>query len=310
MKTLRMPVSWRWLGVLTVCCVMAMGCAYNDTFQAPPSPLSQLDEVVDVLQTVEERGYGERFPDEVAALQARYEEARLAYYSRTQDAGSMAMSIVADANDLMNRPPPNQAPVARFSAPRTGEANQAVPFDASASVDPEGDPLIYNWDFGDGTTQRVLWPQTEHRFGVARTHIVRLTVSDHHGESDTASQAVSIAQPIVIPQPSIVLFEFDSADLQADTMAQLGEVVQTMKQQPTLQAAVVGHADDQGTESYNLALSQRRAQAVSDYLTTSGVAASRVSTKWRGESEPAFPNTTGEFRALNRRVEVALRPPM
>ena len=310
MKTLRMPVNWRWLGVLITCCVMAVGCTYNDAFVAPPSPLGQLDEVADVLQTVSERGYGELFPDEVAALQARYKEARLAYYSRTQDASEMAMSIIADANALM-APQPNQAPVARFSGPSTGEANQTVAFDASASVDPEGDPLIYDWDFGDGTTQRVLWPQTEHRFGVARTHVVRLTVSDHHGESDTTSQAISIAQPpIVIPRPAIVLFEFDSADLHADAMAQLGEVVQTLKQQPALEADIVGHTDARGTESYNLALSQRRAEAVSDYLIASGVAVSRINTQWHGESEPAFPNTTDEFRELNRRVEVSVRFPM
>lgn len=308
MKTLCMPVNWRWLGVLTICCAMAMGCAYNETYQAPPSPLSQFDEVVDVLQTVEERGYGERFPDEVAALQARYKEARLAYYGRTQDASAMAMSIVADANELMNRPPPNQAPVARFSGPTTGEANQTVSFDASASVDPEGDPLVYTWVFGDGTTQEVSWPQMEHRFAIARTYIVRLTVSDHHGASDTASQAISIAQPVVIPQPSIVLFEFDSADLQAEAMAQLGEVVQTMKQQPALTADVAGHTDSQGSEAYNLGLSQQRATAVGDHLVASGVAASRINTEWHGESEPAFPNTTSEFRALNRRVEIAFRP--
>ena len=310
MKTLRTPVNWRWLGVLTICCVMAAGCAYNESFEAPPSPLSQLGEVADVLQTVDERGFGERFPDEVAALQARYEAARLAYYSRSEDSGALSMSIIADATALMNRPPPNQTPVARFSAPATAEANEAVSFDASASVDPEGDPLIYSWDFGDGTTQEVSWPQTEHRYAVARTHIVRLTVSDHEGASDTASQAISISQPLVIPRPAIVLFEFDSADLQADAMAQLGDIVQALKQQPALEAEVVGHADSQGSESYNLALSQRRAQAVSDYLTSSGVEAARVNAAWRGESEPAFPNTTREFRALNRRVEVNVRPPM
>lgn len=310
MKTLRTPANWRWLGVLTICCVMAVGCAYNESFEAPPSPLSQLGEVADVLQTVDERGFGERFPDEAAALQARYEAARLAYYSRTQDAGAMSMSIIADATALMNRPPPNQAPVARFSAPSTAEANEAVSFDASASVDPEGDPLIYSWDFGDGTTQQVSWPQTEHRYAVARTHVVRLTVSDHKGASDTASQAISISQPLVIPRPAIVLFEFDSAELQADAMAQLGDIVQALKQQPALEAEVVGHTDSQGSESYNLALSQRRAQAVSDYLTSSGVEATRVNTAWRGESEPAFPNTTREFRSLNRRVEVNVRPPM
>ena len=309
MTTLRAPVSWRWIGVLTVCCVMAVGCAYNDKFEAPPSPLDKLAEAADALQTVNDRGYGELFPDEVAALQDRYKAARMAYYSRSGDASDMAMSIVADANALM-APKPNQAPVARFEAPPTGVENQTVAFDASASVDPEGDPLVYIWDFGDGTTQRLSWPQTEHRFGVARTYVVRLTVSDHQGESDTASRAIAIARPIVVPQPAIVLFEFDSTDLQADAMAQLGEVVRAMKQQPALEADVVGHTDSQGSESYNLALSQRRAQVVSDYLATSGVVGSRINTKWRGESEPAFPNTTAEFRALNRRVEVTVRPPM
>ena len=309
MKTLCTPVNWRWLGVLTICCITAMGCAYNETFEAPPSPLSQLAEVADVLQTVDERSFGERFPDEVAALQARYEAARLAYYSRSGDSSAMAMSIIADANALM-APPPNQAPVARFSGPATGMVNETVAFDASASVDPEGDPLIYAWDFGDGTTQQVSWPQAEHRFAAAGTYVVQLTVSDHDGALDTASQVIAIAQPLVIPQPSNLLFEFDSVALLPEAMTQLGEIVQTMKQQPILQADVVGHADSQGTEAYNLALSQRRAQAVSDYLVTSGVAAARINASWRGESEPAFPNTTEEFRALNRRVEVSLRAPM
>ena len=309
MKTLQAPLSWRWIGVLTICCVVAVGCAYNEKFEAPPSPLDKLAEAADVLQTVNDRGYGELFPDEVADLQKRYKAARLAYYSRSGDASALSMSIVADANALM-APKPNQAPVARFSGPPTAKTNEPVQFDASESVDPEGDPLIYTWKFGDGTTQQVSWPQAEHRFAVARTYVVRLTVTDHQGESDTASQVITIAQPIVIPRPAIVLFQFDSADLQADAMAKLGEVVQAMKQQPTLEADVVGHADAQGTESYNLALSQRRAQAVSDYLATSGVAASRINTKWHGESEPAFPNTTAEFRALNRRVEVTVRPPM
>ena len=309
MKTLCTPVNWRWLGVLTVCCVMAMGCAYNEGFTPPPSPLDKLAEVADVLQTVDERGYGELFPDEVADLQARYKAARLAYYSRSGDATALSMSIVADANALM-APKPNQAPVARFSGPPTGRANETILFDASESVDPEGDPLIYAWEFGDGATEQVSWPQVEHRFAVARTYVVRLTVSDHEGASDTTSQVIAIAQQMVIPQPANILFEFDSADLHADAQAQLGEIVQAMKQQPGLGADVVGHADAQGSESYNLALSQRRAQTVSDYLVTSGVAASRIKTAWRGESEPAFPNTTKEFRALNRRVEVTVRPPM
>lgn len=310
MNTTIVAGSWRWLAVLTVCSVMAVGCAYNETYTAPPSPLDKLAEAEGVLETAGELGFGERFPDEVADLQARYQAARQAYYSRGGDASAMSTSIVADATELMNRPPPNQIPVARFSGPPTGRANDIILFDASDSVDPEGDPLIYQWDFGDGATPQVSWPQIEHRFAVARTYVVRLTVSDSTGAADSSSQVISIAQPLMIPSPANVLFDFDGAEVKAEAAAQLGEIVQALKQQPGLEVEVVGHASDEGAESYNLALSQRRAQAVSDHLAASGVPAARISTTWRGEAEPAFPNTTNEFRALNRRAEVSVRPSM
>ena len=302
--------SWRWLAVLTACSVMAVGCAYNETFTAPPSPLDQLGEAANAVQTANEMGFGERFPDEVADLEARYQAARDAYYSRSGGAGAMSMSIVADATELMNRPPPNQAPVARFSSPPTGRAHEVILFDASASVDPEGDPLIYSWEFGDGATPEVSWPQIEHRFAVARTYVVRLTVTDSAGASDETSGVVAVAQQFTIPRPAIVLFDFDGAEVKADAAEQLGEIVQALTQQPGLAVEVVGHASAEGAESYNLALSQRRAQAVSDHLAASGVGAARINTKWRGESEPAFPNTTNEFRALNRRAEVTVSPAM
>ena len=301
---------WRWLAVMALCSVMAVGCAYNESFTPPPSPLDKLAEAAQTIQTANDLGFGERFPDEVDALQGRYQSARYAYYSRSGDAVAMSMSIVADATELMNRPPPNQSPVARFSGPPVGRAHDLILFDASESVDPEGDPLVYMWDFGDGATPQVSWPQIEHRFSVARTYVVRLTVSDSDGAADTASQVIAVAQPLSIPRPAIVLFDFDGAVVQAGAEAQLMEVVQALKQQPALEVEVVGHASAEGSESYNLALSQRRAQVVSDHLAASGVAARRISTKWRGELEPAFPNTTDEFRALNRRTEVIVRPPM
>ena len=301
---------WRWLAVMAVCSMLAVGCAYNKTYTPPPSPLDKLAEAADVIQTANDLGFGERFPDEVGALQARYTDARYAYYSRSGDASAMSTSIVADATELMNRPPPNQLPVARFSAPAQGMADDLILFDASDSVDPEGDPLVYSWNFGDGATPEVSSPQIEHRYSVARTYVVRLTVSDSDGASDTSSHVISVAQPMTIPRPAIVLFDFDGAELKADGQAQLTEILQALTQQPGLEVEVVGHASAEGSESYNLALSQRRAAAVSDHLAAGGVAAARISTQWRGESEPAFPNTTNEFRALNRRTEVTVRPPM
>jgi outer membrane protein OmpA-like peptidoglycan-associated protein len=65
---------------------------------------------------------------------------------------------------------------------------------------------------------------------------------------------------------------------------------------------VEGHTDSVGTEEYNLALSDRRAKAVFDYLSSRGVDPARVSSVGKGESAPIADNTTAEGRQLNRRV--------
>lgn len=79
-----------------------------------------------------------------------------------------------------------------------------------------------------------------------------------------------------------------------------------MKKYPVYSATIIGHTDSIGTASYNLALSKRRAALVVDILTADGVAASRLSSTGRGESEPVADNKTKEGRYANRRTEVEL----
>ena len=67
-----------------------------------------------------------------------------------------------------------------------------------------------------------------------------------------------------------------------------------------------GHTDATGADNYNQTLSERRANAVMDYLADKGVDASRLSAKGLGESSPIAPNDTRDGRALNRRVELRL----
>ena len=71
---------------------------------------------------------------------------------------------------------------------------------------------------------------------------------------------------------------------------------------------MVGHTDNTGSETYNQALSERRASAVVDYLVRSGVAQYRLSAEGRGEYEPRDSNATSAGRALNRRVEIFVTP--
>jgi OOP family OmpA-OmpF porin len=80
------------------------------------------------------------------------------------------------------------------------------------------------------------------------------------------------------------------------------------KQHPGLKVDVSGHTDAKGTDGYNQALSERRADIVRDYLTKKGVSQARINVQAFGESKPAAGNDTEQGRALNRRVELRTHP--
>lgn len=101
-----------------------------------------------------------------------------------------------------------------------------------------------------------------------------------------------------------VNFDFDKATIRPDAARILDEAVATLKAEPDVQVLIVGHTDSVGSEAYNLKLSQRRAQAVRDYLVKHGISAARLRVKGMGESQPVASNDTAEGRAQNRRVEL------
>ncbi|WP_375449396.1 OmpA family protein [uncultured Devosia sp.] len=101
-------------------------------------------------------------------------------------------------------------------------------------------------------------------------------------------------------------FDTDSAVLQPDSQPTLDQIVQLLDSQPQLRLAVIGHTDDQGSASYNLALSTRRAQSVVAALIEQyGIASDRLSPSGQGLSQPIAPNDTADGRAQNRRVELS-----
>jgi len=99
-----------------------------------------------------------------------------------------------------------------------------------------------------------------------------------------------------------LLFDFDSAELRPESLTELERVVKFMGDVPFAKAMVEGHTDSVGTEEYNQALSDRRAKAVFDYLSSRGVDPARLSSIGHGELKPIADNTTAEGRQLNRRV--------
>jgi outer membrane protein OmpA-like peptidoglycan-associated protein len=108
--------------------------------------------------------------------------------------------------------------------------------------------------------------------------------------------------------PSEMLFDFDRADIKSDVRPALDEVSRILNQEPRSRVTVVGHTDNVGSASYNMDLSQRRAQSVVGYLGSRGVDRQRLSAEGRGFHEPRASNATPEGRARNRRVELFIRP--
>ena len=101
-----------------------------------------------------------------------------------------------------------------------------------------------------------------------------------------------------------VYFEFDKSSLTSKSIQTLKSAVDALNENSTIQVTLSGHADERGTREYNLALGQRRAESVSDYLVLNGIKKSRITVKSFGEEKPlAFGQDEASY-AKNRRVEI------
>jgi OOP family OmpA-OmpF porin len=103
-----------------------------------------------------------------------------------------------------------------------------------------------------------------------------------------------------------VLFEVNRADLKPGAMRNLYQLAEFLRQNSTRQVLIEGHTDSTGSDSYNLDLSQRRAEAVRDFLIGNGVSPERITARGHGEAYPIAPNDTASGRQQNRRVEVVV----
>ena len=108
----------------------------------------------------------------------------------------------------------------------------------------------------------------------------------------------------LVLEASDILFEFDKWVIRAEVVPELDQWADYFLHNPQATAEIDGYADSIGTTAYNLTLSERRAQAVKNYLIKKGVQPQRFVTRGFGESKPVAPNTTEEGRQKNRRVEL------
>jgi len=101
----------------------------------------------------------------------------------------------------------------------------------------------------------------------------------------------------------MVHFDFDKFDIRASDQETLRRKVAVLRANPNVRIRIVGHADERGSDEYNLALGLRRANAVKDFLVGFGLDASRFETASMGEEQPLVRASNEEAWALNRRAE-------
>ncbi len=121
-----------------------------------------------------------------------------------------------------------------------------------------------------------------------------------------ASDAVSIRQTqdvLIATFKSDVFFDFDSSTLKSGAYSEIGRVSNVLNQYPQTTIRVEGHTDATGPESYNIVLSERRAEAVKNALLQGGVDSRRIQTVGFGESQPISSDN-----AVNRRVSIVIMP--
>jgi peptidoglycan-associated lipoprotein len=104
-----------------------------------------------------------------------------------------------------------------------------------------------------------------------------------------------------------VHFDFDRYSLRPEATRVLDEAVNAMRQDPTLRLTIEGHTCNIGTAEYNLALGNRRATAVREYLVSRGIGTDRLNTVSYGEERPKYDNSREETRRLNRRAALTVR---
>jgi outer membrane protein OmpA-like peptidoglycan-associated protein len=113
---------------------------------------------------------------------------------------------------------------------------------------------------------------------------------------------------LILNMPGNITFKTASADLNANFFQVLDSVTLVLKEFDKTLIDVEGHTDSDGSDSYNLQLSQQRANSVGSYLQSHGVSNQRIVAMGKGEANPVAANSTADGKQQNRRVELKLQP--
>jgi peptidoglycan-associated lipoprotein len=203
-------------------------------------------------------------------------------------------------------PPVNRAPTVSIkcdpSVIEPGQTSNCV----AQGTDPEGGPLTYRWAAPAGAFKPTDAPNTTFTAPAQEGPVnVTVTATDNSKNEAQASASLLVQRRVVLEFED-VHFDFDRFNLRPDALKILDDAVAKLQANPNIQVTIEGHCDSIGTQQYNLALGERRANSARDYLLSRGIAASRLRTVSYGEDRPIDTNETAAGRARNRRAHLAI----
>jgi peptidoglycan-associated lipoprotein len=205
------------------------------------------------------------------------------------------------APPALNRPPT----VSILCNPSALDPSQTSQCQAQAT-DPEGGVLTYRWSAPSGTFSPTDAANTTFTAPANSGPVqVTVTVTDNAKNTNQATATLVVRERIVLEFED-VHFDFDKFTLRPDALKILDDAVAKLQANPTIQVTIEGHTDAVGTQQYNLALGERRANSARDYLVSRGINASRFRTVSFGEDRPIDTNETTAGRARNRRAHLTV----
>jgi outer membrane protein OmpA-like peptidoglycan-associated protein len=171
--------------------------------------------------------------------------------------------------------------------------------------------VTYRWTaptgtFANPTARQTVWTAPNQEGSVPVTVTVTCP-SDAKTASDSVTIQVIRPAPVVELNFEDVYFDFDRSTLRPEALRLLDDAVTKLQANPTKNIVIEGHTCSIGTAEYNLALGERRAASVRNYLTSRGVPAGRLETRSYGEEAPKFDNSREETRRLNRRAALVVK---
>ena len=224
---------------------------------------------------------------------------------------AIALTVGCGKKPVVSSAPPSTAPP---------PSRPTVTLTANPTSISKGDTVTLNWT-STNATQLTISPEVG---AVAPEGSTKVTPSDSVTYSITASGPggsadssirVTVAAPAAAAPPSSnetldqmflkemqdAYFDLDKADIRSDARASLAKSADFLRNYPQVKVVVEGHCDERGSTEYNLALGDRRAAAVKQYLVSLGIGADRVSTVSYGKEKPFCMQSNETCWQQNRR---------